>query len=138
MFGFVKKAFDKTIGGVVNQLGKAAGGVLEKLHLERVLGPLAEKLGAIPGFNRLFGGVLQMVPKLLRGKLDLLDAVRLGAIFLPPPVSAIARLADLATVTNAVVDRVGPLDPGSPGATNVLHLAQKIAFELAARELEIL
>lgn len=132
MFGFIKNL----VGGAldaVNTVGKGLGGVLHQTGLDALIGPLAKQLGGIPGLGGSMGGLLAMVPELLQGKLDLADAMKIGAMFLPPPASMIASMADLGQLTEAVVGQVGgSVDPSSPGGENLLRLAQNVAFGLAA------
>src|SRR5687767_15760310 len=128
MFGFLKNVFDNTIGKVVNTIGQGIGGILKAVGLDGLVNGLASTLGNIPGFGGMFGGLLRMVPKLLNGQIDLTDAMRVASLFLPPPASAIANMTDLASLTGAVVNQVGGIDPSSAGGANLLHLVQNLAF----------
>lgn len=132
MFGFIKNL----VGGAldaVNTVGKGLGGVLRQTGLDALIGPLAQQLGAIPGLGGSMGGLLAMVPEFFQGKLDLQDALKIGAMFLPPPASMVANMADLSQLTEAIVGQVGgSVDPSSPGGENLLRAAQNVAFGLAA------
>jgi hypothetical protein len=135
MFGFLKNAFDSTIGKVVNGIGQQFGGILKQMGLDGIVNSLAGTLGSIPGFGGMFGGLLRMVPKLLNGQIDLTDAMKVASLFLPPPASAIAGMTDLASLTGAVVDQVGGVDPNSAGGQNLLALVQNLAFGFAGQEM---
>lgn len=135
MFGFLKDVFDNTIGKVVNGIGKAVGGILRGLGLDGIVNSVAGILGSIPGFGGMFGGLLRMVPKLLNGQFDLTDAIKIGSLFLPPPAGAIANMADLSSLTGAVIGQVGAVDPATAGGSNLLHLVQKLAFDFAGKEM---
>lgn len=134
MFGILKKAFNHTIGKVANTIGQGLGGMLQAFGLKDLVGGLAPMLAKIPGFGTLYGGLLKMIPELLDGELDLEDAVKLGALFLPPPAAAVSSMGDLTGLVEGVVSQVGGVDPESPGGSNLLHLAQMLAFDIAGSE----
>lgn len=135
MFGFIKdavKSLAAPVLGAVNGIGKAAGGLLDSVGLGGIVSQLSGVLGGIPGFGGTFGSLLKMVPELLQGKIDLADAFKIGAMFIPPPGNMIASMADLDKLTGAVLDQVGgnALDPTTPGGENVLAAAQNVAWSL--------
>src|SRR5436853_5692247 len=97
--GFLDALFDNTIGKVINPIGKALGGVLNSFGLEGIVEQLSGALGMIPGMDSMTAGLFKMLPDLLNGKFDAEDAIKLGAMFLPPPASAIASMSDLSAIT---------------------------------------
>lgn len=131
MFGFIKDLANTALGAV-NSVGKGLGGVLNQVGLGGLVGNLAQQLGGIPGFGGTMGGLLALVPDLLNGQLDLADAMKVGALFLPPPASMIASMTDLSKLTETIAGQVGGLDPATVGGENVLKAAQNIAFGLMA------
>jgi hypothetical protein len=135
MFGFLKDVFDNTVGKIVNTVGKAAGGILRAFGLDGIVSSLAPKLALIPGFGSMFGGLLNMVPKLIQGQIDLTDALKLGSLFLPPPMGALANMTNLTSLVGAVAGQVGGVDVATAGGENLLRLAQRYAFEFAGYEL---
>lgn len=135
LFGFIGdavKSLTSPVLGAVNGIGKMAGGILNSVGLGGIVSQLSGVLGGIPGFGGTFGGLLKMVPDLLNGKIDLEDALKVGALFLPPPASAIASMGNLDQLAGAILGQVGgqSLDPNTPGGQNVLAAAQNAAWSL--------
>lgn len=118
--------------GIANGIGKMAGGVLNQLGLDKLVLPLAQTLGGIPGFGGQFGGLLKCLPDLLQGKLDLNDAIKIAAVFTPPPVGPVMSMVDLDNLTGSVLNAVGEkaLDPNSTEGQNLLTAAQSLGFSL--------
>lgn len=131
MFGFLKKAFDSTVGKLVNSAVSPFSGILKQLGLDKVIGPLAAIAAKVPGLNMTFGAALAVLPELINGKFDLTDAIKLGAAFAPPPAGAIASMVDLDNVTGSILNITGAVDPNSAEGKNLLAFAQQAAFSLA-------